>query len=279
MSDSIPTGSFDKPDLDEKMAEHILGTTITNTPDTYIMDTIASDQKGTVHCTTYSTYHVGKILNEIEHNNGISIFPEKGWALQKEFGTYFDKGDYIQTALKSIVKNGMQTLNGTVYPFTGYAQVKKEEINSWLAKGYPVVTSSPVTKTNFVKARDVGIFGGLDGEIVAGHAFAIIGYKPSYKVALNSYGATWGKSGNGTFLIEDKDIANLGTAYILYDAKDLDYLFNDVTSESWAYEAVKFCKDNGIVKGYPDGNFLPNAQITRAEAVQIAFNVIKYLKK
>jgi hypothetical protein len=279
MSDSIPTGSFNKPDPDEKMAEHILGATITNTPDTYIMNSKASNQGGSVHCTTYGTYHVGQILNEIEHSNEIASFPEKGWTLQQEFGTYNNKGDYVQTALKSIVKNGLQTVGGKVYPFTGYAQVKKEEINSWLAKGYPVVTSSPVTKTNFVKARDGGIFGGIDGEIVAGHAFAIIGYKPGYKVALNSYGSTWGKFGNGTFLIEDKDVTDLETCYILYDAKDLDYLFNDVTSESWAYEAVKFLKDNKIVKGYPDGNFLPNNPITRAECSQMIFNAIKFLNK
>jgi hypothetical protein len=55
------------------------------------------------------------------------------------------------------------------------------------------------------------------------------------------------------------------TPFIFYDKPDAIYLFKDLTDKSWAYEFVKFCKDNGIIQGYPDGTFRPDAPITRAE--------------
>lgn len=43
--------------------------------------------------------------------------------------------------------------------------------------------------------------------------------------------------------------------------------FADINKESKYYYAIKTALANGIVKGYPDGTFRPNANITRAEAV------------
>jgi len=40
--------------------------------------------------------------------------------------------------------------------------------------------------------------------------------------------------------------------------------FTDV-SDSWAYDAILWAKLNGIVKGYPDSTFRPNAPLARAE--------------
>lgn len=42
-------------------------------------------------------------------------------------------------------------------------------------------------------------------------------------------------------------------------------LFPDVTADAWYYEAVNTMASAGIIKGYDDGSFRPNAPITRAE--------------
>ena len=42
-------------------------------------------------------------------------------------------------------------------------------------------------------------------------------------------------------------------------------LFSDVPASYWAYTAISSLSSQGIVEGYPDGTFKPNADITRAE--------------
>lgn len=48
-----------------------------------------------------------------------------------------------------------------------------------------------------------------------------------------------------------------------------DSLFNDVDENNKYYEAIKFAKDNGIVEGYKDGFYRPEANINRAEYLKI----------
>lgn len=266
--DVNPKGAIDMPDERDYQAEHILGKDDAPLPEKVKFLTRAHNQGRSVKCTAYSTYHVGQILNEIEHNTQVNSLPDAGWELQKKFGTYSKEGDYVQTALKSIVRNGLKTLEG-FFPIDGYAKIEKKDIDYWLAKGFPIITSSFVTASNFKKAKHDGIWGGNDGPHRTGHAFALIGYEPFYKLALNSYGEDWGKFKNGTFLIREEDVSHLNTCYILYDRQDMKYLFKDLTSNSWAYDDVKWAKDNGLVKGYDDNTFRPDAPITRAEAISL----------
>lgn len=41
--------------------------------------------------------------------------------------------------------------------------------------------------------------------------------------------------------------------------------FKDVTKSHYAYDAINFAKDRGIIQGYPDGTFKPNEPITEAQ--------------
>ena len=45
--------------------------------------------------------------------------------------------------------------------------------------------------------------------------------------------------------------------------------FSDLTTEHWAYEPIIEMANKGILAGYPDGTFLPNKSITRAEFAKI----------
>ncbi|MCL2164828.1 MAG: S-layer homology domain-containing protein, partial [Oscillospiraceae bacterium] len=50
----------------------------------------------------------------------------------------------------------------------------------------------------------------------------------------------------------------------------LDAPFPDVEPDSWYYQAVTWLAETGIVTGYPNGSFAPDAPITRAEFVTMA---------
>ena len=50
--------------------------------------------------------------------------------------------------------------------------------------------------------------------------------------------------------------------------------FRDVPENAWYYEAVTSLTDRGILNGYEDGTFAPNAPIKRCEVVKILNGVI-----
>jgi len=268
MNDQIPIGAQDMPDDRDYQAEHILGKEEVEIPEEISLKLKEGNQGNSVMCTCFSAYHVAQIANEMEH--GKQLYPDfdKGWELQKKFGTHSKNGDYVQTALKSVVKNGLVT-NDEVYSLQGYAKIEKSEIDYWLARGYAIVTSTLVTKTNYRKAKHEGIWGGDDGDRVGGHAVCIAGREPGYKIISNSYGDEWGKYEDGTFKVRNSDVKHLGTCYIIFDVKDVVRLFKDVTSDSPNYDAIKTCKDAGIINGYEDGRFGPDDPISRAHMCEM----------
>ncbi|WAM34563.1 S-layer homology domain-containing protein [Caldicellulosiruptor morganii] len=46
-------------------------------------------------------------------------------------------------------------------------------------------------------------------------------------------------------------------------------IFSDLPQNHWAYNAVKFMVERGIITGYPDGTFRPDNPVTRAEFARI----------
>ena len=53
---------------------------------------------------------------------------------------------------------------------------------------------------------------------------------------------------------------------------------DDVTGH-WAAEEIRWAKENGLVKGFPDGSFKPNQGVTRAEICAILFRFFKMIMK
>lgn len=47
------------------------------------------------------------------------------------------------------------------------------------------------------------------------------------------------------------------------------YLPADVPPDSWAADSVRYCLEYGYMHGYPDGLFMPNSPITRAELAAV----------
>ncbi|MHC0037605.1 InlB B-repeat-containing protein [Pseudoneobacillus sp. C159] len=51
--------------------------------------------------------------------------------------------------------------------------------------------------------------------------------------------------------------------------------YSDVGNDHWAYEAILAIKQFGIMEGYEDGTFKPNALLTRAQAVKVLNRLFK----
>lgn len=51
--------------------------------------------------------------------------------------------------------------------------------------------------------------------------------------------------------------------------------FPDVPANHWAYEAVSKLAGNGIVEGYPDGDFHGDRTMTRYEMAQVIYKALK----
>ena len=55
--------------------------------------------------------------------------------------------------------------------------------------------------------------------------------------------------------------------------------FSDVSTEHWAYEAIAKTTELRITNGYPDGNFLPEKKVTRAEFSKMLVEALNLEKK
>ena len=55
--------------------------------------------------------------------------------------------------------------------------------------------------------------------------------------------------------------------------------YSDVAAAAWYNNAISTLSNMGIVDGYPDGSFRPNASITRAELTKIAVSFFEYADK
>ena len=78
---------------------------------------------------------------------------------------------------------------------------------------------------------------------------------------------------DGTFRpdasITRAEASKLLASLLVNKVENEDHLFNDVSVSAWYANAVRQMTGFGLVNGYTDGTFKPNAKITRAEFVAI----------
>ncbi len=53
--------------------------------------------------------------------------------------------------------------------------------------------------------------------------------------------------------------------------------YPDVSSSRWSAAKIQWAKNNGVVKGYPDGSFRPERPVTRAELMAVLESAAKYV--
>ena len=73
------------------------------------------------------------------------------------------------------------------------------------------------------------------------------------------------------------EIYDKSTSELLNKEEIVDFL--DVSNKSWAYLYIKELAEKGIIKGYTDGTYKPNKNVTRAEIAEIIYNMTKIIKE
>ena len=215
-------GAFDVPDTRDFSAIHVLGEPEVGEkfPPAVNLNFVPSHNQGhSMHCTAYGLTHIEEILNSLEHSHQVKLDPEEQWANQaanRGVPATIGGGDSLQNALQTLKKKGLMNADNPevsvqVFQIDGYAKIEKtlNSYKKWLSAGFPVYT------------------GWKD------HCFAIVGYNDQEKVliAKNSYGPKWGKNGDGTFTVEYNEMNQLFSGYIVYDHRDLQMIFKDVSEE------------------------------------------------
>ena len=96
----------------------------------------------------------------------------------------------------------------------------------------------------------------------------VVGYMEQYNLISGYTDGTFG----GSKAITRAEFATIASK--LDTLSDGENIFDDVTDNHWASDYIVSAATKGWVSGYPDGSFMPNANITRAEAVTIVNNML-----
>lgn len=234
-------------------------------------------------CTCYSAYHAVQATLAIVNALDKKLNPLEGFRKQKTYGTFKEGvGDYVRTALKSIIDNGVIKEDGTKVEIEGYAligrgkDISHDKLKHFIAKGYGLITTYNLRKTDDYKKS--GYLTPSKGAVVGGHAVAITGYTKDYVIIANSYGNNWGKFKNGTFRVKFEDLFQLMGIYILYPKQQINMIYPDFAENAPFAEEVKLMKELGIVTGTAEGRLEPHRPLTRLEGVIMMSRLYKKLK-
>lgn len=102
------------------------------------------------------------------------------------------------------------------------------------------------------------------------HCELIVGWDEDNFILQNSYGEEWGNKGFHKVPLTTKTLDD--TYLVLADKVELP--FSD-TSGHWAEKYIRNLYFAGIMEGYPDGTFKPDAPITRGELAKVIDEVLK----
>lgn len=75
-----------------------------------------------------------------------------------------------------------------------------------------------------------------------------------------------------------QDICTIIARVLELESVDQNVFTDSDSIADYAESAISALYKNGIVSGYPDGSFRPNANCTRAEVANIIYNAVKYLE-
>lgn len=253
------------------------------------------DQANSMACTLFSTIRVLEAKFFLQTGFKIEITDEEileMWKLACSLGCGDEKkGAYLYDPLKFLkdhpqvfrISNGTQMLIGVD---TYFDLSDSDEQGFWeeVYYGGGVLTGTSSRLGLFLGQAKFKPFYPKDkkANVNDGHAFPVLGKKKGDKIHPNSWGKEWGD--DGKFYTRPDQEKGLFRAWgftikhALNDTKSEENVFSDVGKDSWAYDAIKFVKDKGLMNGYKDGQFYPNQPITRAEFAVVIERLINLQK-
>ncbi|WP_332650870.1 S-layer homology domain-containing protein [Lysinibacillus sp. 54212] len=72
-----------------------------------------------------------------------------------------------------------------------------------------------------------------------------------------------------TASLQNKGIVYFDKLQAVYSDNYVEPIYTDVKAGHWAYSAIIALNDKNLIKGYPNGTYMPDSSITRAEAASI----------
>jgi len=140
---------------------------------------------------------------------------------------------------------------------------EKEPYSKKLIKEYISLRSEDEVKSFLIK-YDIPIFVNCDMSAMCPvwsglHALALYGYDKKYYYCRNSWGDYY-----PTVKLKFDDLKEKWGIVPMSETK-----FTDIESGRWSEEAIKAAANDGIIKGYPDGAFMPEKPLSREEIAVI----------
>lgn len=146
---------------------------------------------------------------------------------------------------------------------------------TWLSSDESIATVDESGKVTIAGSGTAIITATKQGDTIYENSTASVSLKISSQI---QYAYISGYSEDNTFR-PDNPLTRAEAAQLLYNIYVIENgkpelvagkSFSDVTNQNWYYEAVMYLTQSGVISGYPDGSFKPEAQITRAELTKLA---------
>lgn len=186
--------------------------------------------------------------NDTYKSNVAEYILEKGAKCYKGFKEEFENAAKLYTTKKeSSSQGGGSSSKGGVSGFVASNNVLNTQTNEGAKSIYQDLELSHWAYESVLRLTQRGIISG-DGDS---------NFRPN------------------DFVTRAEFIKMILTSMDLYD-KDATASFNDVNENDWFYSYVASAKMNEIALGDENGNFNPNAKITRQDAVKIMHNAVMF---
>ena len=218
-----------------------------------------------------------------ENNDGKAVYSEwsetvsAGGAGTAEFITFTASGwalEYVENAMKlGLVPDGLLKADLT-QPITRqeFAAVSVRVYESLSSSAGGAAASNPFTDTadaDVLKAVTIGVTNGTSATTFAPEE--LLNREQASTMLSRAYKRL---HMDGWSLDTDKFFAEEFHSLFTKPAAFAD----DGDISDWAMDSVYFMAANGILTGYPDGSFLPQAYATREQALVIALRMVQNLK-
>lgn len=289
---------YEKDDRDYNFGDLISGGG--NYPISYksLIPDFRMDQGLSQMCVSFAT-SVARYMYEINDSGNAKIFSPAYIYANRAPSDYQGEGMIVRQALSGLVNNGVCHLSKL--SFTGsyqesrnrYLKVKAEadanakpfRISSYYAlytddqiKQAILTTGAAVAAynvyDNWYNVKADGNIGSNYGTSHGSHCILIVGWTSDNKwIIINSWGSVWGDNGIGYIPMTNPK----NEAWCMLDnVQEVFFKSLKDVEGHWAKASIDKAVQQGVLKGYEDGSFKPDNNITRAEASAIIAKIGGY---
>lgn len=280
-------------------AEAILGSPLSDLPSKIDLSGIADvkNQWSKGWCSAFASTLAHEILNNMDLKRKVELdAPYLFDTYQIPTGASYERWDYASNAIKQIIAHWSKAMwNDTIYETNWFARVydkRPDALKHYLASKTPVLVWMNVMTTNNIATGSTSsqaIWDYNTGQWKYnptgwGHFFVVVWYDDETELfkCQNSWGENYGDNGFVYIPYGKMTKYMYNSTYVIYDKTNMTMICEDVSSEAWYSDAVKYCLDNGYLTTDAKNRFRPSEctpevskTINRATVAQILYNLHK----